>query len=219
MGDSHDQVPDFYAGQRPAQEYEYEEAIPPHHHDYLAPALVKLLGDGRARSLLDLGCGNGSLTALLAEAGFVTTGAEASESGIALARDAYPDLNWADQDVNEPLAEDLRGAFDLVLAAEVIEHLFLPRALYHRASEALKPGGQLIITTPFHGYWKNLALAATNKFDFHMRPGWDYGHIKFFSVKTLTQLTREMNFEPKRWEFVGRVPALAKSMIVIAEKS
>lgn len=53
--------------------------------------------------------------------------------------------------------------FDLVVSTEVIEHLYPPELLVRFARESLDPGGRLIVTTPHHGYWKNLALAATGK--------------------------------------------------------
>ncbi|TVR67116.1 MAG: methyltransferase [Candidatus Competibacteraceae bacterium] len=47
---------------------------------------------------------------------------------------------------------------------------------------------------------------------------WDHGHIKFWSMRTLTALLEEAGFREIRFERVGRVPPLAKSMIVTARK-
>lgn len=187
-------------------------------HDYISPALFDLLGDGAGRSLLDLGCGNGSLTAKLASAGFAVTGAEHSESGLAQARGAFPDVKFVAQDINQPFPPHMQASFDIVVAVEVIEHLWFPRNLFQRAAEALRFEGVLMITTPFHGYLKNLALAATNKFDDHWHPYEDYGHVKFFSQKTLTAMAVEQGFRVTHVGRVGRVPAFAKSMIVVCEK-
>jgi len=101
-----------------------------------------------------------------------------------------------------------------VVAVEVVEHLLLPRQLLERAREALRPGGIFIATTPYHGFLKNLALALTNKFDHHWHPLRDYGHVKFFSRETLSQLFGEQGLKVQRFARVGRVPALAKSMIL-----
>lgn len=78
--------------------------------------------------------------------------------------------------------------------------------------------GIAIISTPYHGYWKNLALALTGKMDAHFTALWDHGHIKFWSIKTLGKLLREAGFVDIRFKRVGQVPALAKSMVVIARK-
>jgi 2-polyprenyl-6-hydroxyphenyl methylase/3-demethylubiquinone-9 3-methyltransferase len=79
---------------------------------------------------------------------------------------------------------------------------------------ALKPGGALILSTPYHGYWKNLALAVTGKLDDHFTALWDGGHIKFWSRGTLAQLLEEAGFRVERFVGVGRLPFLWKSMIV-----
>jgi 2-polyprenyl-6-hydroxyphenyl methylase/3-demethylubiquinone-9 3-methyltransferase len=83
----------------------------------------------------------------------------------------------------------------------------------------LEPGGLAIVSTPYHGYWKNLALAAMGRMDSHFTALWDHGHIKFWSIKTLGALLREVGFVDLRFHRAGRVPALAKSMIAVARKA
>jgi len=63
-----------------------------------------------------------------------------------------------------------------------------------------------------------LAMAATGKLDNHFTALWDNGHIKFWSFRTLGQLLTEAGFRSIAFRRVGRVPALAKSMIAIATK-
>jgi hypothetical protein len=73
----------------------------------------------------------------------------------------------------------------------VIEQLVRPFSLPRFAKQLLRPGGHLIISTSYHGYLKNLILALTNRWDAHLNPFWDGGHIKFWSCKTLSQLLNE----------------------------
>jgi len=82
----------------------------------------------------------------------------------------------------------------------------------------LEPGGTAIISTPYHGYWKNLVMALSGKLDAHFTVLWEHGHIKFWSIKTLSTLLADAGFVDIRFERVGRVPLLAKSMIAIARK-
>jgi 2-polyprenyl-3-methyl-5-hydroxy-6-metoxy-1,4-benzoquinol methylase len=196
----------------------WRSADPESSHDYLSPALLDILGNGANKSLLDLGCGNGSLTARLADAGYSAIGSEYSESGVAQARSAFPNIDFLSHDINKPLPEELQGSFDVIVAVEVVEHLWFPRELFQRAAEGLKPDGKLVITTPFHGYWKNLALAITNKYDDHWHPYEDFGHVKFFSGKTLTAMAVEQGFRVTEFRRVGRIPVLAKSMIMVCER-
>ncbi|HUA94795.1 MAG TPA: class I SAM-dependent methyltransferase [Acidimicrobiales bacterium] len=194
--------------------WEWTSADRAPNHTYLVPGVLRALGDPAGRRLLDLGCGNGALTAELAVAGWEVTGLDFEESGIERARQAHPGVTFAVHDIYQPLPESLRGRFDAVLSAEVIEHLFLPRELFARAREAVSAPSTIVVTTPYHGYAKNLALAVTGKFDGHWVPGSDYGHIKFFSRRTLAALARECGVEPYWWHRVGRIPPLAASMIM-----
>lgn len=54
--------------------------------------------------------------------------------------------------------------------------------------------------------------------DAHLTALWDHGHIKFWSMRTLAILLEEAGFCDIRFERVGRIPALAKSMIAVARK-
>lgn len=197
-----------------ATEFVWDMAGSTTNHDFLIGPVLRLLNERRPRSLLDLGCGNGSFTALLAAHGFNADGCDGSESGIRIARETHPRLTFWHQDLNSPLAAQHAGQYDAVVSTEVIEHLLLPRRLMLAALQALRPGGLLIVTAPYHGYWKNLALAVTGKFDSHWHPLRDFGHVKFFSRATLTDLFAEFGLNNIAFSTVGRIPALARSMIV-----
>lgn len=89
------------------------------------------------------------------------------------------------QDVS---SEKLPGAlselrFDVVISTEVIEHLYAPRSYMKMIKNILPNNGVVIISTPYHGYLKNLVMALTNKMDNHFTVLWDGGHIKFWSRK------------------------------------
>lgn len=83
---------------------------------------------------------------------------------------------------------------------------------------ALKPNGLLVLSTPYHGYLKNLALSVLDAWDTHHTPLWHGGHIKFWSRRTLGQLLSENGFETIGFSGVGRLPYLWKSMILVARK-
>lgn len=188
-------------------------------HRYLIPGLLRAVGALRPATVLDIGCGNGAITGRLAQVGYETTGIDFTPSGIDRARASHPQANYRVHNIDEPLPDDLRGRFDVVVAAEVVEHLFLPRELLARAREAVGETGHVVITTPYHGYWKNLALAALGRFDDHWQPLSDYGHIKYFSQSTLSAILRECGFTPTGFARVGRIPPLAASMIMTGRRT
>ena len=183
-------------------------------HAYLVPPVLDALRRAGARRVLDLGCGNGTFTAHVAARGFEIVGIDASRSGIRIASEIVPSATFLEHALEEPLPQHLHGQFDAAIAVEVVEHLPVPKQLCARAREALRPGGHFIATTPYHGYLKNLALAVAGQLDGHWQPLQDGGHIKFFSRATLTELLERTGFEVTGFVRVGRVPPLAKSMVV-----
>jgi 2-polyprenyl-6-hydroxyphenyl methylase/3-demethylubiquinone-9 3-methyltransferase len=104
------------------------------------------------------------------------------------------------------------------LSLEVVEHLYSPRKWASTMFDLLEKNGTAIISTPYHGYLKNLTMAVTGKMDAHFTALWDHGHIKFWSQKTLKTLLLEAGFVNLSFHRVGRIAPLAKSMIVIAKK-
>jgi len=199
--------------------YSYGSADPSHTASYLWSPVLDLLSDhaGDDARVFDLGCGNGAFAAELAGRGYDVTGVDPSKDGIAQARETHPEL-----DVHVGSAyDDLRseyGTFDAVVSLEVVEHVYYPRKYAACVYDLLERGGVALITTPYHGYWKNLALALTGKMDEHFTALWTHGHIKFWSRDTLGQLLDQAGFENIRIRRVGRIPPLAKSMIAISEK-
>ena len=185
----------------------------------LADHFIGLLGtlDG-VRKVCDLGCGTGYLAGRMLERGYEVVGVDASDSGVAIARAAHgarAEFVCAPIDATLPARLGL-GRFDAVVSSDVIEHLYRPRLLVQCARELLAPGGALVLGTPFHGYFKDLALGLLGRWDAHHEPNSDGGHIKFFSEPTLGRLLRDEGFAEQRFHRFGRVPPLWKHMICVA---
>ncbi len=200
-------------------EYSYTSAEPTWSNRYLWPALKEILKVRlkAGNRIMDLGCGNGATSAMLAEFGFSVIGLDTSTTGIRVATESYPAVRFVERSAYDDLSDEF-GEFDAVVSLEVIEHCYWPRLFAKTVFSSLRPGGLAVISTPFHGYWKNLALALTGKFDAHWSPLWDGGHIKFWSEHTLQALLEEIGFVNINFKRVGRVSPFAKSMIAIAWK-
>lgn len=188
---------------------------------YIAPRIINVLKSIKAKRVLDIGSGNGKLCSELNCLGYEVVGVEYDKRGFEISKSSNPNIhfyNYGVQD-NPSLLLNHENLFDAVVSTEVIEHLFSPHLLPIYAKAALKAGGYLVITTPFHGYLKNLALSLLDKWDSHhtvLRHG---GHIKFWSRKTLKQLLEENGFVEVGFYGVGRFPYFWKSMVMVAKKS
>jgi 2-polyprenyl-6-hydroxyphenyl methylase/3-demethylubiquinone-9 3-methyltransferase len=199
--------------------YSYANAEHNASHGYLLPALERILeslaNPRDSRTVFELGCGNGSTAAFLEDRGYRVTGVDPSAEGISQANRAFPGIRLELGDCYSDLAKRF-GRFPIVLSLEVVEHVYHPRIFARCIRNLLDDDGVAIISTPFHGYWKNLVLAITGKMDAHFTALWDYGHIKFWSEATLSKLLREAGFSSIHFERVGRIRPLAKSMIALA---
>lgn len=187
-------------------------------HSYLLPVIRNVLarGDG---SLLDIGCGSGVLTEECRRLGWKATGVDPSSSGIELARSAYPEARFEVASATDDLSVlTPPGGFDVVMSCEVIEHLYSPSSLLRQAHDLTRAGGLLIVTTPYHGYLKNLCLSFANRWDRHFdvhRDGW---HIKFFSKRTLIEMVERNGYTCVTWLGVGRRWWMWRGQVVVARR-
>lgn len=200
-------------------EYHYSDDSDNYAHSYLREPVTQLLSSER-QPVLDLGCGNGALGRHLLEKGLDLYGIDASLAGISIAKKHHPDRFFIQDLESKRLPEEIDNiAFKTIISTEVIEHLYDPQSFIEFCKSILleNGGGKLILTTPYHGYLKNLMLSLFNHWDFHHTPFWVGGHIKFWSKKTLTKLLEDNEFKVIRFEGCGRLPYLWKSMILVAE--
>jgi 2-polyprenyl-3-methyl-5-hydroxy-6-metoxy-1,4-benzoquinol methylase len=202
-----------------SSEYLYQSTHPSCTNAYLWGHVQKTLQASlpAGSRVFELGCGNGATASSMARLGYSVTAIDPSSSGIQIASQAHPEVTFAERSAYDDLAGEF-GTFPAVVSLEVVEHVMWPRKFADTVFTLLEPGGFAVISTPFHSYVKNLAIALSGTFDSHWSPLWDGGHIKFWSEKTLGILLRERGFADIRFIRAGRIPLLAKSMIAVARK-
>ncbi len=112
------------------------------------------LADGGAKTILDVGCAQGTLALLLAEQGHHVTAVDLREEFLAYAKSRYThgEIRFMAANV---LEDEIPGSYDLIFANQIIEHLVYPQRLLLRLKQYLKPGGRLVVTTPNASYVKN----------------------------------------------------------------
>lgn len=198
-------------------DYGFQNSGPAHTFNYLQQPLLAMLNKNTNRCILDLGCGNGYLVNFLIANGYNAFGTDASAEGIAIARQTNADRFYIqDLSTGKLPAELQQQHFDTIISTEVIEHLYDPEDFINFCKQSLTDKGEIIITTPYHGYLKNLMLSLFNKWDTHINPMWHGGHIKLWSKKTLSQALSNAGFTVIAFKGCGRIPYFWKSMIIKA---
>jgi 2-polyprenyl-3-methyl-5-hydroxy-6-metoxy-1,4-benzoquinol methylase len=187
--------------------------------DPLTPTRLRILREELARTparrVVDVGCGTGAVVAVLAADGLDASGIDISPSAIEVASRTHPECSFTSHSVEDLPWPVEDGSVDAVVAFEVIEHLLRPRRLLEGAWAALRPGGHLAVTTPYHGLVKNLAVALL-AFERHFAVEGD--HIRFFTDRRLRRLLEETGFHLERVAHFGRCPGLWAGVFVWARK-
>ena len=148
--------------------YRYSDATHSCAHAYLMPTVkaelhkIKESLKGGVPRLFHFGCGNGTVAASIKEEGGAVSGVDPSSEGTSAAAEMYPDLHLKEGSAYDDLVS-LYGRFPVVVSLEVVEHVYAPREYARTLFDLVEAGGTAIISTPYHGYLKNLAMAVTGK--------------------------------------------------------
>jgi SAM-dependent methyltransferase len=160
---------------------------------------------------LDLGCGAGEFTAVLADAGSEVVGVDVAEAALTRARSAHPELEFRRVPIEGPLPLD-DAAFDLVWSSEVIEHVADTARWLSEVRRVLAPGGRLLLTTPSHGRVR-VALGGVERFS---EPLGD--HLHLYTQSSLRTLLDEFAFEDVSVRAAGGPPLLRRLLLARARR-
>ncbi len=93
--------------------------------------------------------------------------------------------------------------FDVVIMADVIEHLRNPEILIKSAKENLKTGGEIIISTPNIAIWVYRFSLLFGEFNYTEKGILDKTHVKLYTLKTIRNLVIECGLEVQEIKFTS----------------
>jgi 2-polyprenyl-3-methyl-5-hydroxy-6-metoxy-1,4-benzoquinol methylase len=171
---------------------------------------------GATLRVLDVGCGEGQLTAELARAGYDALGIDVAEEPLRRARLRHPglDLLRVHPDGDWPLAD---AGFDAVWAGETIEHVLDTARWLSELRRVLRSGGLLLLSTPAHGLLVRLSLVLAGRFERHFDPRAD--HVRFYTRRSLARLLQDFGFEQVRTREAGGSPGARRTLLASAVRS
>ncbi|HLX52408.1 MAG TPA: methyltransferase domain-containing protein [Aquella sp.] len=118
--------------------------------------VLQLLEPKAGELILDLGCGTGALTNMIANAGAEVIGIDASQSMIDEAKRNYPNIQFFCADGQN---FDLGRTFDAVFSNAALHWMLEPQKVIHSVNKALKPGGRFVFEMGGKGNVSNLLQA------------------------------------------------------------
>jgi 2-polyprenyl-3-methyl-5-hydroxy-6-metoxy-1,4-benzoquinol methylase len=170
--------------------------------------------NGAQPRLLDIGCGVGTISQLLAKRGFAVTGVDFSAVAVERARASGVDARHSDVDKDGLQFEP--ATFDVVWAGDVIEHVFDPINLIREVSRVLKPDGRFLFTVPNDfNVWSRLRIFLTGRAvqSEVYRKFEQCKHHTFFSWELLSYMLGQGGLRHAEVRSVYRVPKTAKDHI------
>lgn len=132
--------------------------------------------------VLDLGCAGGLLAAELRERGHHVVGADAKPPQGTEER--VDQLVVADLDEGLPAEVTARCPFDLVVAADVLEHLRDPASFLRELHGACTADTLLVCSVPNIGHWYPRLRIGLGRFDYDHRGILDATHLRFFTWRS-----------------------------------
>jgi len=161
--------------------------------------IVRWLQRRKPSRILDLGCSDGRLSELLRLCGHTVVGVDYEKlDGIGDRVDTFYEA-----DLNQGIPDEVGGGFDIVLAADVLEHLARPEQLLRDAAGRLAPGGVIVTSVPNFGHWYPRARVTVGKFDYDRRGILDQGHLRFFTRSSFERLIGQAGLQVRRREYTG----------------
>ena len=163
--------------------------------------------------VLDVGCGSGGFGAFLAaKRGCSVLGIEPSPERAEHARERGLDVRTGLFD-----AETVAGAgtFDVVLFADVLEHLPNPASALQLAAAHLNPGGAVVASVPNVAHWTVRIDLLRGNFRYQSVGIMDATHLRWFTQETVKQVFRAAGLEPTvlnvsagkwLWDYDRRLP-------------
>ena len=106
-------------------------------------------------------------------------------------------------DLNQGIPPDVGTGFDLVLAADVLEHLPRPGDLLEEIRRVLSPDGTALICIPNIAHWYPRLRSMLGMFDYDQRGILDTTHLRFFTRRSIRKLIERHDYSVLRLEAVG----------------
>lgn len=156
-------------------------------------------------TILDVGCGGGSLAKILRGIGHTIDGITISEEERASARPFCREVFI--YNLENGLPENvLYNEYDYIVCSHVLEHIVYPGKLLRDARKILKPGGRLIVALPNLMHYKSRMKLLTGDFNYQQAGIWDYTHVKWYTFSSAQKLLAHANFKIETAEVTGELP-------------
>jgi glycosyltransferase involved in cell wall biosynthesis len=161
--------------------------------------LMQWLNEGPPKRVLDLGCSDGRLGEQIRLSGHTVIGVDSIKlDGVADRLDGF-----VEADLNQGLPAEVGKDFDVVVGADVFEHLVDPAALLTQLHDVLGPRGVVLVSIPNVAHWYPRLRVMFGRFDYERRGIFDSGHLRFFTRSSFERMAQGAGMRVRRRSISG----------------
>ena len=168
--------------------------------------VIRIVGENKR--VLEIGCGPGSITKLLTSVSKCRVTALDIDAESIEKIQAYCDEAFQ-ADLNDPAwlrTLENKEKFDVLVAADVLEHVYTPSAVLQGMKTLLDDNGYMVISLPHAGHSVIHACLFDEDFEYNDFGLLDRTHIRFFGIKNIQNLFDDSGLKIVHAEFVVRNP-------------
>ena len=149
--------------------------------------------------VLDVGCGSGELARMLSDRAESVDGIEANPERAENARQYMRTVITGE--AGPSIDSSLPSPYDVVIFADVLEHMSHPEEILRWAGSKLSPSGRIIALIPNSAHWKARRKILKGDWSYEDTGYFDRDHLRFFDVRTARQLGATAGLEEVGVEF------------------
>lgn len=158
--------------------------------------ILRWLGEGRGRRLLDVGAADGLLSRQLTQRGWRVTAIEGDPALAQAGARHCERMIPVNLDREIPVGE---GPFDVIVYGDVLEHLVDPLRVLVELDRCLVPGGFVIVSLPNIAHLWIRLLLLVGRFDYLDRGILDHSHLRFFTERSMRAMLADAGLSIERF--------------------
>jgi SAM-dependent methyltransferase len=178
--------------------------------------LIRLWGNRTNLDVLDIGCGFATTSHEIQKLGNRVTGIDSSAAALTKAAQRVGRVLNADI-VNADSVHQVIGSdqFDVLIFADVLEHLPWPQIVLREYMRYLRPGGTVIVSLPNVGLWAVRLSMLAGRFEYADTGVMDRTHLRFFTRRSARALLEGVDLIPLKTVYN---PGIIRPFVPLAKR-